>query len=183
MNEMNIEVLISVWREWLTDVAAQASVYVIAAGEAARAALDPYLAQMLAVTSELPNLPVICSLMLAFAVLLLCGRVRRTRAAMRGMTNELERYRQQFSAADQRQQHLEARIAHLTSEFSEQRARLRSIEGRVGKPDTLRANAMARAGTRKRDMVECGLSHSEVHLLHALNSARSAQQPAEAAVA
>ena len=73
-------------------------------------------------------------------------------------------------------------LLHLgVRELTEQRARMRGIESRVGKPDPQLATAMARAGTRSRDMVECGLSHGEVHLLQALNSARSGQPQAAVA--
>jgi hypothetical protein len=48
--------------------------------------------------------------------------------------------------------------------------RQRSLEARAGKPDPKLAAAMARAGTRRQHMVDCGLSHSEVHLLNALSA-------------
>ncbi len=179
---MNVDLLIFEALSWLADAALRTFAFFASLTEPVLTYLQPYLVTFLNLTDQLPQLSEICALVLAVAVLLLGRRVRRSRAAMRGMVTELEQFRQQFIASDRRQKEMEERIMRVSNELAGQRGRVRAMEARVGKPDPQVATAMARAGTRKQDMVECGLSHGEVHLLHALNSARPAQTHTERAV-
>ena len=138
--------------------------------------ISPWLPEFLS------RLPEVCLLCLAIVVLLLCRRVRRDRAAIRGLAGELQTYRRITADSHRLQLTMEERLAGLRNDIADLAGRQRSMEARVGKPDSKLAVAMARAGTRPQQMVECGLSHAEVHLLRALNAGVSAQaEPASVA--
>jgi len=123
----------------------------------------------------LPRIVEFCTLFLAIAMLLLCRRLRRERFAICGMATELELQRARLVELKELHNSAVALTTRLNSEVVDFGGRLRRMEARVGRPDPKIAAAMARAGTRTQDMVECGISHGEVHLLHALNSGRAAQ--------
>ena len=128
------------------------------------------------VEAYLPQTFDACILLLAVAVLLLARRTRRDRRALRGLIVETERQRSEIDTLSAFRVKAEERLARVSGDIADLAARQRGVEARVGKPDPQLAAAMARAGTGSRQMVECGLSHGEVHLLNALSAGRS---PAE----
>ena len=119
----------------------------------------------------LPQIFEACVLLLAVAALLLARRARRDRRALRGMAAELHAQQAELRKLATFCATLEEKIARSAGLAEEIAARQRSVEARVGKPDPRQAAAMARAGTAPAQMIDCGLSHSEVHLLRALASA------------
>ena len=125
------------------------------------------------VEAYLPQMFDACILLLALAVLLLARRTRRDRRALRGLIIEAERQRSELDALTAFRVKAEERLARVYGDIADIAARQRGVEARVGKPDPQLAAAMARAGTGSKQMVECGLSHGEVHLLNALSAGHS----------
>jgi hypothetical protein len=166
---MRIETWIEYAHEWLTDAAWYPVVIISDMLETVAFNLYEQYPYML---DYLPKLTSLSTLLLAVAVFLLCRRVRRDRSAIRGLLSEIRDIRDQVATLRNAQTATTTRISGLGNDVIEVRTRQRSIEARVGKPDTKVAAAMSRAGMRDRELVDCGFSHSEVQLLTALNAAR-----------
>ena len=149
------------WLSWLRD-------YVSAFLESGAANA---LEQFPELQHYLPQLFEFCVLSLALAVLLLARRSRRDRRAMRGLLAELQTQRSQLRDFAEAHVLLEEKIARTASSVADVAERQRGVEARVGKPDPKLAAAMTRAGAARRQMIDSGLSHGEVHLLRALASA------------
>ena len=132
--------------------------------------------------SQLEALPIYATMALAFVVLVLARRLYRTRAALRGLASEMEGARAELVEARKVWSNTEVRVNRLLADVANVHSRQRSFESRLGKPDPKVAAAMSRAGTRPQQMVDCGLSHSEVHLLNALASAKAGNTEVVSAV-
>lgn len=121
------------------------------------------------------HLPEVSALLLAVAVLMLCRRVRRDRAAMRGMLGQLRSQQRLVDDLTRQQQELERRLSRQRAEVLQLGGRQRRIETRLGRPDPRLAIAMAGSGAETQQLVDSGLSHSEIQLLSALSGRQGEQ--------
>lgn len=123
-------------------------------------------------------LPLACIVLFALFACHLGRQLRRTRAALGGLLAEVERLSRSDAVQERSCAKLQSNLGRLIGDTAELQRRQRSLELRLGKPDSKLAAAMTRAGTKSQHMVDCGLSHGEIHLLQALNAGGAARASA-----
>jgi len=111
-----------------------------------------------------------CCLVLA----LLWLRLRSLSRSYRTLRGEMSRMQMQLLGMERLQFESEKKYGQFDYRISDLDARQRRAEARLGKPDTKLAVALTRAGASSRELVDCGLSHSESHLLQGLNARAAA---------
>jgi hypothetical protein len=111
---------------------------------------------------------------LAVAIIVIWLRLRAVSRAAQTLRGEMRRIQMQLLGIERLQFESEKKYGQFDYRIGDLDARQRRAEARLGKPDTKLAVALTRAGASSRELVDCGLSHGESHLLHELN-AKAAQ--------
>jgi hypothetical protein len=108
------------------------------------------------------------------ALALLWLRLRSVSRSYRTLRGEMSRMQMQLLGIERLQFESEKKYGQFDYRISDLDARQRRAEARLGKPDTKLAVALTRAGASSRELVDCGLSHGESHLLQGLNARAAA---------
>lgn len=108
--------------------------------------------------------------LLALGLLYSWRRLRQVYRIHQTLRGEMSRMQMQLLGIERLQFESEKKYGQFDYRISELDARQRRAEARLGKPDTKFAVALTRAGASSRELVDCGLSHSESHLLQGLNA-------------